>query len=176
MLVHRNLTFERMAFLFATVIAVGGGTSAWSLHVLLKRINDDGEVGRFCQQGIQRAPVFLARIGLAHRVPPCPFQQRQDALNNSAHRGMAQPKQEAEHFVHGILAQPNHGQQELLTRGQVELPSTAQRPLTGWAAEAGLLSGGKGGQEVGHQRLKFRHSQARQMPKHTRMVAQVRRT
>jgi hypothetical protein len=50
--------------------------------------------------------------------------------------------------MHRVAAQPDHGEQELLARGKGDGGATANGALAVWAAEARMVLGDEGGQQV----------------------------
>ncbi len=103
-------------FFLPLSIRVHREANTWALHGLLKGVDNDGQVRRVGQRSVQRAPVFLARIGQAHGVAAGGFQQRQHAPKHPSDRGMRDAKQEAQDRMHGIQAQPDDGEQKLVAR------------------------------------------------------------
>src|SRR5215210_1667370 len=147
--VHSHLALDSVLLFLARIptvrllllfFALLWGTSVTGLrraHLLLEGVNHNGKLRQLGEQLAHRASMFASRIRHFHSVFTCFRQDGQGASEQARHSRMGYSKQETEHLISGVLPQPHHRNEYLLSHRQGERVSSSYAALTlmEWSVE-----------------------------------------
>jgi len=134
---------------------------------------------RQCGVGAQRLghPIALSprRRWLPHRVTAPLFEHRQHAFDGPLGGGIGHPEEVTQRLLREVMAQPDHGEQNLLALRQAAVPPPTDRPLPPRTILRSVPRLSQGRPYVPHQVLEQGDGQARHRLKDGRFPAQVGR-
>src|SRR5712691_5475084 len=171
--IHGDLAFEGVHLFLATIQRVALRRVCRALHILLETVDYHHQFRYRFQQFIQLTTSFAPRVGQAHRVFACLLQDRQDMPDVARDRRWTHRKKVGQDLMHGILAQPNDRQQNLVAFAQGCVPSAAQTALPVWVFQPTLLRLPIGWQHAPATSIILADLQARHAFKYARILTQV---
>jgi hypothetical protein len=149
LLVHGHLALERMPLLLAAVKAFLPPPRP--LHRLLKGIDKDCHVGRVPKQRRETFASPAAGVGYTHAILAGRFQKGQATVDGPLGGGIGDAEEVAEHFLGGVVTQPEDGEQELVLDVEIEGIAAAEGALAVGSLQALASAVGEGVAEGGEE-------------------------
>ncbi len=128
-----------MLLLLAAKVRIGILSVLAALHALLEGIGDHCQFRRFFEQRVQYFAVLASWIRQTHGIFAGGFQEWDKPVDHTRDGTVADAKQEAQHLVGRILAQPDDSHQDLVAWRQIGVSPATFGPAAVGTLQAGLL-------------------------------------
>jgi hypothetical protein len=171
--IDRHLRLEGMLLLFAAVVPISLGTHSRTLDALLEGIDNDGQFGRLLEQGVEGLAALASWVGHTKGVQATRFEQRKDASNDARDGTVADTKEVGENLISRIEAQPDGGEQQLVSASEVVVATAAWGAAAVGTEQASAVGLSDAREHIGEQLVELFEVQAGHLEKDGRIAVQV---